>query len=135
MRFFSCSNLTGRTLRGSATRSGFAHCSGAAYSGQKRESRKSIQRTPVILKIHSSTLLRNLRFNRLIALSLLLCLSSTGCRSFLASQGMKNYPVKAEPVIGLPSPNRYQQDFLHLKTLADDVFPLENRYFPPDRRA
>jgi hypothetical protein len=92
-------------------------------------------RHPVIVKIHSSTLLRNFGLNALMWLSLLLALSSTGCRSFLASQGMKNYPVKAKPMDALASPNRYQQDFLYLETLAEEVFPLENRYFPPDQRA
>ena len=72
----------------------------------------------MIVKIHSSTLLRNLGLNFLITLNLLLSLSSTGCRSFLANQGMKNYPVKAKPVDGLPSPNRYQEDFLRLNTLV-----------------
>src|SRR5437868_6979360 len=48
---------------------------------------------------------------------------------------MKSYSVKAKPMEGLESPNRYQQDFLHLKTLAEDVFPLENRYFSSDKRA
>ncbi len=48
---------------------------------------------------------------------------------------MKSYRVKAKPIVGLASPNRYQQDFLHLKTLAEEVFPLEDRYFPPDKRA
>jgi hypothetical protein len=89
----------------------------------------------VIAKIHISTLLRDLRVNTLLLLIVLLSLSSTGSRSFLANQGMKSYSLKAKPMEGLESPNRYQQDFLHLKTLAEDVFPLENRYFPPDKRS
>lgn len=48
---------------------------------------------------------------------------------------MKSYRVKVTPMGELASSNRYQQDFLYLKTLAEEVFPLENRYFPPDKRA
>ncbi len=48
---------------------------------------------------------------------------------------MKAYPVKIKPVDGLTAPNRYQEDFLYLKTLVDEVFPLPDRYFPPDKRA
>jgi hypothetical protein len=89
----------------------------------------------VIKKIHISTFLRGLELNSLLSLILLLSISLTGCRSFLASQGIKNYSVKAKPMDGLASPNRYQQDFLYLKTLAEEVFPLENRYFPLEKRA
>src|SRR6266850_1255631 len=70
-----------------------------------------------------------------IFLSLVLSLSSTGCRSFLRSKAMKNYAVKIKPVDGLAAPNRYQEDFLYLKTLGEEVFPLEDRYFPPEKRA
>ena len=70
-----------------------------------------------------------------IFLSLVLSLSSTGCRAFLRSKAMKNYPVKIKPVDGLTAPNRYQEDFLYLKTLGEEVFPLEDRYFPPEKRA
>lgn len=68
-------------------------------------------------------------------MGLVLSLSVTGCRSFLASQGMKSYPVQIKPVEGLAAPNHHQQDFLRLKTLPEEVFPLADRYFPPDKRA
>lgn len=71
----------------------------------------------------------------MLPLSLGLLLGATGCRSFLSQQAMKNYPVKVEPVKGLPSPNRYQEDFLYLKTLGETVVPLEDRFFPPAKRA
>ena len=48
---------------------------------------------------------------------------------------MKNYPVKIKSVEGIASPNRYQEDFLYLKTLAEEVVPLEDRYFPQEKRA
>lgn len=81
------------------------------------------------------TLPRMWRLNWLLSLSLVLSLSSTGCRSFLAGQAMKAYPVKSKPVQGLAAPNRYQEDFLYLKTLGEEVVPLADRYFPPDKRA
>ena len=98
---------------------------------------EGIQTNPVIfmVKIRSSTLLRRLGLNSLLSLSLVLSLSSTGCRSFLAGQAMKTYPVKIKPVDGLVAPTGYQQDFLYLKTVAEDVVPLEDRYFPADKRA
>ena len=66
---------------------------------------------------------------------LALTLGSMGCRSFLRDQAMKDYPVKIQPMAGLPAPNRYQEDFLYLKTLGQEVVPLEDRYFPPSKRA
>lgn len=72
---------------------------------------------------------------RLFWLGLSLMLISTGCRSFLAGTAMKNYPIKVKPIPGLASPNKYQADFLYLKTLGEQVVPLEDRYFPPDKRA
>src|SRR5436190_24231448 len=71
----------------------------------------------------------------LLSLGVVLSLSSTGSRSFLAGQAMKTYAVKIKPVEGLAAPNRYQEDFLYLKTLGEEVVPLEDRYFPPDKRA
>src|SRR5438128_1127972 len=70
-----------------------------------------------------------------LSLSLVLSFGSTGCRSFLAEHAMKTYPVKIKPVDGLAAPNRYQEDFLYLKTLGEEVVPLEGRYFPRDKRA
>ncbi len=75
-----------------------------------------------------------LAWNCLVALGLALSLASTGCRSFLRDQAMKDFPVKASPVDGL-TPNRYQEDFLYLKKLGEEVVPLEDRYFPPEKRA
>jgi len=48
---------------------------------------------------------------------------------------MKSYSVKINPADSLTASNNYQQDFLYLKTLADEVVPLQDRYFPPDKRA
>lgn len=48
---------------------------------------------------------------------------------------MKSYPAKIKPVEGLAAPNPYQKDFLYLKTLVEEVFPLQERYFPPEKRA
>src|SRR3569832_1606809 len=74
-------------------------------------------------------------FRTLVAfMALAVCFGATGCRSFLASQGLKNYAVKVKPVEGL-TPNRYQEDFLYLTTLAQEVFTLEDRYFPAEKRA
>lgn len=87
------------------------------------------------MKNRGSTSLRGLGLNWLLTLSFVLSLSSTGCRSLLRAQVMKDYPVKIKPVDGVTAPNRYQEDFLHLKTLAEEVVPLEDRYFPPDKRA
>ncbi len=70
-----------------------------------------------------------------LSLSFVLSLSSTGCRSFLRDQAMKDYTVKIKPTGGVTAPNRYQEDFLYLKALGEEVFPLEDRYFPPDKRA
>jgi hypothetical protein len=73
------------------------------------------------------------KWKRLFSLSLAVLL--TGCRSFLAGQAMKTYPVRIQPVAGLAAPNRYQEDFLYLKTLGEEVVPLQDRYFPPEKRA
>jgi hypothetical protein len=78
--------------------------------------------------------MKNRRLRWLLSLSLLLFFSSTGCRSFLAGQAMKTYPAKVKPVDSLAKPNRYQEDFLYLKTLGEEVVPLQDRYFPPDKR-
>lgn len=86
------------------------------------------------MKIHPCMILRKMRWNWLLALVLVLSLSSTGCRSFLRNQAMKDFPVKTSPVDGL-TPNRYQEDFLYLKKLGEEVVPLEDRYFPPEKRA
>src|ERR1041384_36876 len=64
-----------------------------------------------------------------------LSLGSTGCRSFLAAQVMKTYPAKIKPADRLVAHNKYQEDFLYLKTLGEEVFPLQDRYFPPAKRA
>jgi len=48
---------------------------------------------------------------------------------------MKDYHVKAKPVAGFENPNRYQKDLLYLRTLAEEVVPLEDQYFPPEKRA
>jgi hypothetical protein len=73
--------------------------------------------------------------NWLLPLSLVLSLGSTGCRSFLREQAMKDYPVKIKLAGGVTAPTPYQEDFLYLKTLGETVFPLEDHYFPPDKRA
>ena len=48
---------------------------------------------------------------------------------------MKAYPVKPPSVDSIVDPNRYQKDFFYLKALGEEVFPLQDRYFPPDKRA
>jgi hypothetical protein len=78
---------------------------------------------------------RRFRLVWFLGLALGLSLSSTGCRSFLRDQAMKDYPVKIKTVETFTSPNRYQWDFLYLKTLVEEVFPLKDRYFAPDKRA
>jgi hypothetical protein len=47
---------------------------------------------------------------------------------------MKTYPVKLKTTEGVAATNRYQEDFLYLKTLGEEMFPLADRYFPPDQR-
>jgi hypothetical protein len=71
----------------------------------------------------------------LILLSLVVCLSSTGCASFLAKRVMKDRPLKIKPEDGFVATNAYQSDFLYLRKLAEEVVPLADRYFPPDERA
>jgi hypothetical protein len=87
------------------------------------------------MKIRGSILLRWLGLNWLLSLGFVIALGSTGCSSFLAGQAMKNYPVKVKPVDGMAAPTRYQEDFLYLKTLGEEVVPLADRIFPPDERA
>src|SRR5438105_4614337 len=82
-----------------------------------------------------STLLGGLGWNWLLSLGLVLSFGSTGCHSFLAEHALKTYPVKIKPVAGLAAPNRYQEDSLYLKTLGEEVVPLEDHYFAPDKRA
>ena len=48
---------------------------------------------------------------------------------------MKTYPVKVKPADGLAALNRYQEDFLYLKTSGEEMVPVADRYFPPDKRA
>jgi hypothetical protein len=79
-------------------------------------------------------LVRRLGFGFQLSLCLVL-LSSTGCRSFLRNHAIKTYSVKVKPVEGFTTPNRYQEDFLYLKTLGEEIVPLADRYFPPDKRA
>ncbi len=87
------------------------------------------------MKNRGSTLLRRLGMNWLWSLSLVLSFGSTGCRSFLAEDAMKTCPVKIKPGDRLVASNGYQEDFLCLKTLGEEVVPLEDRYFPPGKRA
>jgi hypothetical protein len=68
-------------------------------------------------------------------LSLGLLLGVTGCASFLQEQGMKNYRVTIKPVASIVAPNAFQEDFLYLKALAEEAVPLEDHYFPPEKRA
>jgi hypothetical protein len=68
-------------------------------------------------------------------LGTVLSFGSTGCRSFLAEHAMKTYPAKIKPVDDLAAHNKYQEDFLYLKTLGEEVFPLQDRYFPSAKRA
>jgi hypothetical protein len=84
------------------------------------------------MKNRSSTPFRRLSW--WLSLSLALSLGSTGCRSFLAGQAMKTYSVSIKPTDGLPAPNRYQEDFLYLKAFGEEVVPLLDHYFPPDKR-
>ena len=87
------------------------------------------------MKNRFSMLLHRVGLNWFLLLGVVLSFGSTGCRSFLAEHAMKTYPVKIKPVTGLVAPNGYQEDFLYLKTLGEEVVPLEDRYFPPDKRA
>ena len=87
------------------------------------------------MKDRGSLLVHRLGLSGLWLLGVLLSFGSTGCRSFLAEQALKTYPVKIKPEQGLVHPNRYQEDFLYLKTLGEEVVPLEDRFFPPDQRA
>lgn len=64
-----------------------------------------------------------------------LSLGSTGCRSFLAEHAMKTYPASIKSADRLAAHNAYQEDFLYLKTLGEEVVPLQDRYFPPAKRA
>jgi hypothetical protein len=73
--------------------------------------------------------------NRVFILLLLLCVCATGCKSFLAEHAMKNYTVKVPANGPFIATNSYQEDFLYLKTLGEQVVPLEDHYFPPERRA
>lgn len=73
---------------------------------------------------------RSLGLGLLTAL-LLLC---AGCQSLVMNRVMKQYPLQPQPLAELPHPNRYQQDFIYLKQLGEEVFPLEDHYFPPEKR-
>ena len=87
-----------------------------------------------MMNLNMTTILKPSVRCALLLLCAELILASTGCRSFLAGQAMKNYPLKIEPAAALAATNRYQEDFLYLITLAGEVFPLEDRYFPPEKR-
>jgi hypothetical protein len=86
------------------------------------------------MSLNMTTILKPSVRCALLLLGAGLFLASTGCRSFLAGQAIKNYPVKIKPADALAATNRYQEDFLYLTTLADEVFPLEDRSFPPEKR-
>src|SRR4051812_17522664 len=64
---------------------------------------------------------------------LLLC--STGCSSFLWHHGMKQFRPEIRTAGPPAALNEYQEDFVYLKTLCDEVFPVADRYFPSERRA
>ena len=66
-----------------------------------------------------------------LCLSFLLC---PGCTSFLANRALKNYPVQLTPTEIASATNNYQHDFLYVTKLAAEAFPLQDQYFPPDRR-
>jgi hypothetical protein len=87
------------------------------------------------MKDRGSILIHRLGLNWLLLLSVVLSFGSTGCRSFLAEHAMKTYPAKIKPADQLIAANGYQEDFICLKTLGEEVVPLEDRYFPPDKRA
>jgi hypothetical protein len=87
------------------------------------------------MKNRGSMLLYQLGLNGLILLTVVLSFGSSGCRSFLAEHAMKTYPAKIKPADQLIASNGYQEDFICLKTLGEEVVPLEDRYFPPDKRA
>jgi hypothetical protein len=66
-----------------------------------------------------------------LCLSFLLCL---GCTSFLADRALKSYPVELTPAETATATNDFQHDFLYLTKFAAEAFPLQDHYFPPDRR-
>ena len=88
-----------------------------------------------LLDTRHMNLPRRLQRIGLLSICLALSFAGTGCRSFLRKHAMKSYPVQVKPADMLTASNAYQTDFLYLKTLADEVVPLRDRYFPPDKRA
>src|SRR5687768_2667767 len=66
-----------------------------------------------------------------LCLCILLCL---GCTSFLANRALKNFPIELSASETAAATNIYQHDFLYVTKLAAEAFPLQDHYFPPDRR-
>lgn len=67
-------------------------------------------------------------------LPLLLALQ-TGCASYFMTNGMKVPQVEVPRSQLVPKPNAYQHDFLYLKAAAEQAVPLEDNYFPPEKRS
>jgi hypothetical protein len=82
-------------------------------------------------KLKNHIFLRQRMVHRLACL-LCLLLSAMGCSKRMM---LKNYPVHPKSFAGISNPNPYQEDFLYLKTLSEEVVPLADKYFPPDKRA
>ena len=51
------------------------------------------------------------------------------------SSKLGNFHGRDAPFDVVPPFGIDQEDFLYLKTLAEEVVPLEDRYFPADKRA
>jgi hypothetical protein len=88
------------------------------------------------MKIRPSLLLNLVRAKFFLTFGLeLFVLVATGCSTFLQIRGFKNYPIEIERTENYATATPYQKDFLHLKTLGEEVFPLQDRYFHPEKRA
>ncbi|MFC1840627.1 S41 family peptidase [Thermodesulfobacteriota bacterium] len=66
-------------------------------------------------------------FSRLLFIFILV---TAGCSSMLT-----NYKVRPAPVSNISDYNSYEQDFLYLVTLCEEVIPLADKYFPKEKRS
>ena len=60
---------------------------------------------------------------------------AAGCTSVAENLLVIKHPVQPESDVGTTRINHYQKDFLYLKTLSEEIVPLADKYFPPDKRA
>lgn len=76
--------------------------------------------------------MRIMRITRLTIAGLIFLCSS--CGFFLQNTATKNFKDPVTRTTEYQTLNRFQQDFLYLKTVCDKHFPLADKYFPKDKR-